>query len=120
MDDKDASLPAVSDRVMHEISHVSVVGRATAVIALLAVLGLAYRLLAERQRRSTFDHIFTSAPGGSVIFQEKSVAGPAMWVWVGEVAQPVVRDRVERVVVVMPTPAMSSPAERGWSAARDA
>lgn len=47
------------------------------------VISMIYRLLAERERRIALDHIFTHAPGGSVIFQEKSLAGPAMSVWVG-------------------------------------
>jgi hypothetical protein len=78
MGDKDWVLQTVWDKATQEISHMSTAGRTTAVIVLLAVLGLVYRLLAERQRRATLARILTSAPGGSVILQEKSVAGPAM------------------------------------------
>ncbi|MEV4638424.1 hypothetical protein AB0J80_13840 [Actinoplanes sp. NPDC049548] len=49
----------------------------------LMTLSMIYRLLAEWQRRITVDHIFAHAPGGSVIFQDKSMAGPAMSIWVG-------------------------------------
>jgi hypothetical protein len=118
MDDKDALLAAMWNRAMQEISHTSTAARTTAVIVVLAMLGLAYRLLAERQRRATFDHIFTNAPEGSVILQEKSPAGPAMWVWVGESPRPVALERVKCVVVVSP-PARSMPVERRRSARRD-
>ncbi len=53
------------------------------VFGTFAAISMIYRLLAEWQRRMTLDHIFTHAPGGSVIFQEKGLAGPAMSVWVG-------------------------------------
>jgi hypothetical protein len=53
------------------------------VFAAFMLISMVYRLLAEWQRRITFDHVFQNAPGGSVIIQEKSLAGPAMSIWVG-------------------------------------
>jgi hypothetical protein len=47
------------------------------------LISMGYRLLAERERRVTLDHIFKNAPGGSVVIQEKGLACPAMSVWVG-------------------------------------
>lgn len=54
----------------------------------ILLVAAAYRLLAAWQRRVTFDHIFDRAPGGSVIVQQKSRVGPAMWIWVGEGERP--------------------------------
>jgi hypothetical protein len=53
------------------------------VFGTFVVISMIYRLIAEWQRRVTLDHIFTHAPGGSVIFQEKGLACPAMSIWVG-------------------------------------
>ena len=58
------------------------------VFGIFLVISMTYRLLAEWQRRITFDHILTHAPGGTVIFQEKGLAGPAMSIWVGTGARP--------------------------------
>ncbi|SNT63000.1 hypothetical protein SAMN05421812_114248 [Asanoa hainanensis] len=80
MDDADGVLPAL----------VQPAGCTAAFFVLLAVVGLVYRLLAEWQRRVTLDRLLTKAPGGSVILQEKSVAGPAIQVWVGDACPPIV------------------------------
>lgn len=45
---------------------------------------LAYRLLAERQRRKTLLTTYLCAPGGTIVVQGEGPAGPPMWVWVGE------------------------------------
>jgi hypothetical protein len=113
-------LPAGWDSVTQKILYTSTAGHAAVVVVLLTVLGLAYRLLAERQRRATFDHIFTNAPEGSVIVQERSVAGPAMWIWVGDAPRPVVPDRIEHVVVVTLATGRSVPVKHGGPATHDA
>ena len=73
---------------MQAIVHTPAAWCADALVMLLTSLALVYRLLAERQRMVTFERIFTNAPGGTVVVQEKSVAGPAIWIWVGEAPKP--------------------------------
>jgi len=74
-----------------------------------------FRLLAEWQRRLTFDHILTKAPGGTVIIQEKSKAGPAMWIMVGTGNDPT-PDRPERFnIVVRPFVGLPGP----WAGSDD-
>jgi hypothetical protein len=53
------------------------------VVAVLVIKAV-YRLLAERARRTTLDHLFRSAPGGSVIEQKSGVGAPGMTIWVGD------------------------------------
>jgi hypothetical protein len=90
------------DWAINEVQQRPAVGGA-ALAVLLAALGFGYRLLAEAQRRSTLAQVANRAPGGTVIMQEKSPAGPAMWIWVGT-APPATAYRGEYVIVVVAPP----------------
>ncbi len=92
------ALPAMWDWAINEMQQPAAGGAALAV--LLVALRFGYRLLAEAQRRSTLAQVVTRAPGGSVIMQEKSSAGPAMWIWVGT-APPATAYHGEYVIVVV-------------------
>lgn len=85
-----------------------------ALTLMLVTAGAGYRLLAEWQRRVTFDHIFANAPGGSVIVHDKSIAGPAMRIWVGHGtrSRSAVPERLVAVVFADHNAAVTG----GWSA----
>lgn len=109
-------LPGLPEKILAAVPH----DRPLAAIGImlgLAAAAAAYRLLAEWQRRVTFDHIFTRAPGGSVIVQEAGKAGPAMWIWVGSGERPQPAP-VERIYIVTDRYAMLPPGNRAGRSER--
>jgi hypothetical protein len=53
---------------------------------------LAFRLLAEHQRRRSLMVMFVHAPSGTIVFQDEGPGGPAIWVWVGHRQRPRMQD----------------------------
>jgi len=56
------------------------------IVTVLAIL--AYRLLAERERRKTLEATYRYAPAKTIVVQDDGPGGPPMRIWVGEGERP--------------------------------
>lgn len=57
-------------------------------VIVTAFATLAYRLLAERERRKTLETTYRYAPARTVVVQDDGPGGPPMRIWVGEGERP--------------------------------
>ncbi len=86
------------DRVLLVTAH-AVSWRGACAMIVVTFVVLAYRLLAERERRKTLEATYRYAPAGTIVFQGEVPGSPQMWIQIGGGQRPEPTDPVTRTPV---------------------